>query len=230
MNYFVSILISAVLLACAHRVPMKPSPRSPVTQQRAAVLVEVSCTQANMMEMTKEWQYRDPWNTTITWQPKKYGSGVLVSDDDVITAAHVTTCVTIPTVHVTLSNGIRRRMFLVKEDLDSDVALLRTLANEPFYHGVAPPVSGMYEYLADGAVSCSASAWPRRERKCGEAVTPSRLAFPAPNGNSGSGVYDQGGRLIGIVSRNYLGSRIGHGAIFEVNHTKIRQIPAEWLK
>lgn len=223
-----NVTLALILASCANRTSMKPAVRSAVAQQRAAVVVNVSCTEANLSEMGKEWFNRDPFNIVITWQPSKVGSGVLINDDDVVTAAHVTSCVTIPTVHVTLSNGVRRRMFLVKEDLEGDVALLRTLANDPFHHGVAPPILGMYEYLADSAVSCSASAWPRRERKCGESITPSRLAFQTVSGNSGSGVYDQHGQLIGIISKSFAGSKFGTGAMF--SHTQIAKIPPTWIK
>lgn len=181
-----------------------------------------------MMELSKEWFLRDPNNTTITWMAPRVGSGGLVSDNTVLTAAHLTWCVDFPTIHITLSNGIRRRAVLVKEDLDRDLALLRTVASEPLWHGVPPPVFGVFEYLADGTVNCMETAFPRRERRCGPAVNTSRMAFHSDKGNSGSLVYDQAGRLIGIDSASYIGSRMGSGAVF--SHARMSLVDATWIE
>lgn len=221
------LIVLLVVLSSCYRVPVVPPELRPVTDQaRAAVVVLVSCSETNMFEVGKE--HPNPMNTTITWRAPSIGTGVIVRDDLVLTAAHITTCPTIPTVHVVLANGTRRRMSVIRENLKKDLALLRTSTMEGLHQDIAPPVLGVFEYMADGAQSCAEVAFPRRERLCGEAATPSRFTFATRPGNSGAAVYDPAGRLVGLVVKTYLGQKIGSGAVF--SHTRIVEVPASWLR
>jgi S1-C subfamily serine protease len=197
---------------------MEPALRSPVAQHRAAVLVQVSCSMVDIFEAQKE--FPNPVLTTIEWRPPSAASGVMISDDNVLTSAHVVECPDIPTIWVTLSNGTRHRMDAIRIDRKADVAMLRTHVNWPFWHGVAPPILGAFEYTADGAISCAEVVRPHRARNCGESVTPSSFTFTGGPGNSGAGVYDPDGRLIGIVA----GPAHTHAG------TRISTIPEGWLK
>lgn len=136
-----------------------------------------------------------------------YGSGVIVDDHTVLTAAHVAeddegfvcartaTMVNGQTYVVTLGKALPDR------DLASLVTVLSTFApTYPVVYGSSP------EY---GSRVCSMTAFPRVLWRCGEVQTeadpPGDLSHTivTEGGNSGSGVYDDRGRLVGIITHRW---------------------------
>jgi S1-C subfamily serine protease len=136
-----------------------------------------------------------------------HGSGVIVDNQTVITAAHVArdpdgmVCIR----KVEMAND---HTYVVMPGVilpDRDLATLKLLLNEfdptyPVLYGPAP----MF-----GDRICSMTAYPMWLYRCGEAqkaATPpgDRMhTIVVEGGNSGSGVYDMRGRLVGIITHRF---------------------------
>ena len=136
-----------------------------------------------------------------------FGSGVIVSPDTLLTAAHVAedeegfTCVR----RATMTNG--KQYLLVPGIIlhDRDLASMHAFATpfDPTYAVVYGPKP------AYGSRVCEMSGYPRVLWRCGEV----QVTEEAPGdlehtiivepGNSGSGVYDERGRLVGIITHRW---------------------------
>lgn len=169
--------------SCAHF----GSRRSAIQQHNAVVLIKTTCPDGN----------------------SHHGSGVLVSEDRVLTANHVAQCDMIPGfglyadpthLEVFLSDDARSSATVELTIPGADVARLKLAKAIPeYFSGVeigAPPVVGDR--------ICEVSAVPRILYRCGEAqqAASGRIAFGFMTefGNSGSGVYNTKGQLVGIVT------------------------------
>lgn len=124
-------------------------------------------------------------------------SGVLVSSERAFTALHVIRCDR-PTIVIRTARGEVRPAALMLFWPDQDLALLRVEAP-------APPVKGTGE-VSVGQVVCLSPAVPERRRSCGVVThvqgSTGRIYHTARvlHGNSGSGLYDAGGVLVGVVT------------------------------
>lgn len=135
------------------------------------------------------------------------GTGVIVNDHTVLTAAHIaedppgTACLR----SARMVNGRRYALIhgktLPGRDLASLVTVLETFSpTYPIVYGPPP---------AFGERVCSMTAYPRALWRCGEAQTaeepPGDLSHTivTEGGNSGSGVYDTRGRLVGIITHRW---------------------------
>lgn len=144
------------------------------------------------------------------------GTGVVVSDTEILTAAHVADCIIrdvngtivsngkIGSIYAAQPDGIGRPMRLAFASVQSDVARLAISDDGVFYGAgglrLAPAYSGDRVCLSVGA--------PRRDVRCGEveerfngAPPDLSISMPVEPGNSGSGLYDRKGRLVGIVTQ-----------------------------
>lgn len=174
-------VIAGLLGASCVRLPNVPSqPRTTGEQMRTAVVVESSCS------MHALGTYR-------------LGSGVLVDGRHVVTAYHVVACGIVPLVYVETSDGRRQRFVLVSEDLDNDTATLEIASAE-----ILPVAPVRRARARPGDTACAATARPRRELNCGTveqvAGRQLRLSNRTLLGNSGSGLYNARGALVGIVT------------------------------
>ena len=135
------------------------------------------------------------------------GSGVVVNNHTVFTAAHIAedppgaVCVRRATMVNDKSYLLAPGVTLPERDLASLHTVLEKFdPTHPITHGPAP------EY---GARVCSTTAYPRFLRMCGDvqmkADPPGDLAHTiiTEGGNSGSGVYDARGRLVGIITHRW---------------------------
>lgn len=136
-----------------------------------------------------------------------YGSGVIVNDHTVLTAAHVAVDdddeVCIRTA--TMANGKSYTLAPGKARVDRDLASLVTVLDtfDPTYtvvYGPPPPF---------GSRVCSMTAYPKILWRCGETQMPTDApgdlyhTITTEGGNSGSGVYDERGRLVGIITHRW---------------------------
>jgi S1-C subfamily serine protease len=149
--------------------------RSPAQQSLAAVEVTVECPDR-----------------------PRHGSGVVVDRGHVLTAAHVAPCMGARVVVV--QGGRSFEMRIERIDLRHDIALLAGSDLD------APPVLRGTWIMSTRV--CFEARVPRVMRSCGKVrPNPYPLRLDRVNheaitwpGNSGSGVYDDAGRLVGIVT------------------------------
>lgn len=180
------IVLALALAACSCGASLKPVGRTGVQQHNAVVKITTHC---GLRE--------------------QYGSGVMVAPDLVLTAAHVVSCAMIPGSElplylppdgITVSGGFGPHAAdLMEVKYEPDLARLQVKGLEEFFTpivvGPPPPV---------GERVCAVSSVPYSSYRCGEAQEPrpGRLYvdFLILHGNSGSGMYDSHGRLVGIVT------------------------------
>jgi S1-C subfamily serine protease len=154
--------------------------RTPAEQRAAAVVIYESCPDG-----IKEHR----------------ASGVVLGPYDVLTAAHVVDNTAHCTYSVETLRGRKYEVHLVAELIVSDVARLQS---DSALDGASPVTIGPTPLLE--AELCIATAWPKRTHACGT-VDAYRLGagdtgvgVVVEPGNSGSGVYDAMGRLVGVVT------------------------------
>ncbi len=181
-------ILALLLTACTSCAILRPAGQSPVEQHNASVVIEVTC----------------PNNRVV------HGSGVLVSEDRVLTAQHVVACRLDPLVPL-YQDPVSIRVYADKlggasavvelEVPRLDVARLRladqSLASYFTSVRVGPPPTV-------GERVCVVNSWPLSMYRCGEAqvVNSGKVGFSIMTeyGNSGSPVYDDAGRLVAILT------------------------------
>ena len=183
--------------ACArHSIGPAPLERSTqVEQERAAVKVETFCLA------------EDPWSGTSFRFGTPRGSGVIINDRQVLTANHVIDCPYAVVIRVVTQDGRTFRVHVEKTWEKLDVARLEldkpdeTFGVKPADWG-APPSSG--------EPVCAATLFPTPGYNCGAMIADSdddeddvKWAGMVWRGNSGSGLYDKHGRLVGIVTMGF---------------------------
>ena len=144
------------------------------------------------------------------------GSGVIMDSRTILTALHVVECPYLRDIHVTTSTGKRVRATIDRSWPDRDIVRLIVDAKDGF-GDVAPLAIGRPPEV--GTVVCTASAVPERGESCGPmsgySETPTCPSQKdgsgvwchdtlydaiAISGNSGSGMYDEAGALVGILT------------------------------
>lgn len=175
--------LALTAMCCAHA----PKVRSIAAEHESAATVEVVCFDAEAGTLMQGG-----------------GSGVVTSKHTILTARHVASledalagCV----FTVTVAGG--KAVFAVpnREWKERDVSELVTVDELPYHPVTLGPVP------SPGETACVVTAIPGARRKCGD-VAYYRSEPPGDvnievviePGNSGSGVYDKRGRLVGIVT------------------------------
>lgn len=136
------------------------------------------------------------------------GSGTILDDGRVLTAYHVVECDDLVTFQIAViapDSEEPRMMHLDKAAEGKDVAVLSIETGAPFAGFVAPKFGPLPKV---GERVCIAHSVPRIGHKCGEVQPYADMDAPGDlvhtaitdHGNSGSGVYDSVGRLIGVVT------------------------------
>lgn len=182
------LLLAAVANAsCAHS--SKLTSRDVADRYIEAVEIGAMCVRADGMIVG--------WN----------GSGVIVSRTRVLTAAHVADSRGMFCAFSAKTIDGKERMIQTDVSLpDLDLAAMTIFDDEvPF--DFSPLAYGAKPLLGDNV--CAAVANPWRGHKCGEvqpdASTPGDIKFliVVEPGNSGSGVYNDAGELVGIVTHRF---------------------------
>lgn len=171
-------LIVAFMTGCGTLPHVEPQVRPPAAQAATVVVVESTCP--------------SPYETI------KDGTGVVISDNSVLTAAHVVRCADIPHVELWTATGGHFWMDVVRDDAmfgdGTDVARLRTIgAYDRFGIKVPPPTLGVPGY--DDTVCAQPYG---RKPTCGDIEAQNTFRAETHPGDSGSPVYDDG-KLIGLV-------------------------------
>lgn len=152
-----------------------------------------------------------------------FGSGLMIDNTHVLTANHVVACPTIPMVTAITADGREYAMSIEKAWMADDVArLVIARKGERFFAGrnggdVAPPYLALPPLM--GEPVCAYVAVPQRGINCGRLIKDTddhdgdlHIAGLAWRGNSGSGVYDGQGRLVGILVSGYFFRETGEPA------------------
>jgi S1-C subfamily serine protease len=168
------LLVAIAVVACSRPLPAQEQSRDHAAQESAHVAIVNACSDGAS----------EPRVTL--------GRGVVVTSRHVVTAAHVVRCAAVPQAYVMLPTRIVHRAVVIGEDAHRDLALLE-LAHAGQLQ-LAKPRIGMARL---GAYVCARD-------KCGAIVDMDRTRFDFTaegfEGQSGSGVYDDRGALVGIVS------------------------------
>lgn len=176
--------------SCAHSSPL--TSRGLVERYIEAVEIEAMCVQGNTTE-----------GALVGW----HGSGVIVSRTRVLTASHVANKPGIVCAFSATTIDGKMRMVQPAAFLpELDLASLEIVDGEKPFD--ASPVSyGAKPEVGDRV--CAAVANPWRGHKCGEVQLPGNLPgdvqflIIVEPGNSGSGVYNDAGELVGIVTHRF---------------------------
>lgn len=178
------LLLGLLLAGCTRDV----RGRDPKVALESAVLITTTCITADGV---------------TGW----YGSGVIVNDHTVFTAAHIaddppdSVCVR----RATMVNGKTYLLAQNNSMPERDIASLTLVKGtfDPTYAIVYGPAPAFGERV------CSMTAFPRFLWRCGDVQQttepPGDLyhTIVTEGGNSGSGVYDMQGRLVGIITHRW---------------------------
>ncbi len=174
-----------ILASCAPMPYVAPAPRSHDQQLAADVMVNSSCGLT--------------WDIGPSATYDRIATGVLINDRTVLTALHAVTCPAIPHVWVTFGDGSSSQVAVTAEDGDRDMAVLSSRVGN-FEAGIAPPVLGPVPRV--GAEVCALGRCGRVTGINEEAIYGAKgdilHSVAMMPGNSGSGLYDAEGRLVGI--------------------------------
>lgn len=186
------VLVFSVLSACAAAAPRYISPwkLDSEAQRHATVAVHVKCLNLGTGRVE-------------SWR----GSGVITGTHTILTANHVADCPSgLSEMYVELLNGTLIDALVVAQADEHDIAKLEAEESLPWFSfNIGPRPQ-------PGDIVCSESAIPTRARKCG-AVTyitneasdqDIRIKVDVVGGNSGSGVFNERGHLVGIVTKRYM--------------------------
>lgn len=198
-------LLTATLAACGRLAHVPPAPRSSVARRVTVVRVSTSCAEPDYT--SPEWNSDVPGQSDmapwIEWEPPGFGTGVVISENAVLTAAHVVRCPIIPDVVVTMPDRKRWIMQVDRDDAmfgdGTDLAHLEAIgAYDRFGLNIPPPtiaVPGYSDYVCVQPYG--------RDEECGSIVGRDTVNVATRPGDSGSPVYEAGGQsagaLVGLV-------------------------------
>jgi V8-like Glu-specific endopeptidase len=217
---FAGVVIPLFLTACNAWVRPTPPPaqrRSTTDREDASVRIESYC---------------DPFGDG-TMAKATYGVGVMVSDWQVLTAIHLVECPAIQSVRVTTNTGRFWRMSYQREWVNDllptrdGIIRLQLNSADTLSPNVPPPTLRPWpqtlsydeplwiqSYFGDGWTPEQSHAWASGH-SYGSNNGPEIFFYEGKTeeGDSGSGVYDQDGNLVGIHLGRLGSQDIAYGAL-----------------
>lgn len=195
----VALPLVAACNAWIRPAPQPPQRRQTVEAQTAGVVsIETYC---------------DPFGNGVMAEGR-YGTGVMVSDWQVLTAAHLVECASIPVVRVTTVTGQTWRMsfqnewtassFVAKHD---GIVRLQLSSADTLVPNIAPPTVRTTEVAYDEPLWIGTVRGPRLGFATGQNDDLVFYDAETKHGDSGSPSFDIDGNLVSI----HFGSGNGHG-------------------
>lgn len=196
-----------------------------LTYSQVAALVKNS-----VVEITTEYNVKSAWYNYVT---KGAGSGVIISENGyIVTNAHVITGDTsavADNIIVRLGDGTEYTATTVGYDTDADIAIIKIDAS-----GLSPAVCGNSDNLAVGeelvvvgnplgelggtVTNGIVSATERQISVNGVTMTLIQTNAAVSPGNSGGGMFNMQGQLVGIINAKSSGSGVeGLGFAIPIN-------------
>ncbi len=187
--------------------------------------VDVSARYDSALELTVTCV--EPDGRRVSW----HGSGVIISETMLLTAGHVAETEE-GEICAYVAEDAHENLYAVQPSVilsskTVDLAVMETITPNAKFKA-APVRFGPVPVLNE--VVCSATAYPRREHKCGPVMKPRdppgdiRINLVVEPGNSGSALYNMKGELVGIVVHTYPnrgnGQYITGGATSLAGHLK----------
>lgn len=191
-----TLIVLVGIVGCVSLPHVDPQKRDISDQVKATVRIESRCG--------------DYWDAV--------GTGVIISDRHVLTAAHVTNCPEIPDVHVMFYNGDTLRFVVTKEDVTRDISKLEIMSAVNIGLHVAPPLLEPTPWLPSDRDDWVCASL-QRGFDCGVRQSPNKYASRLHPGDSGAGIYDYE-HLIGLVTND----------LPELNETEFTLVTSEWLE
>lgn len=192
------IVAICILIACVSPAPPPENPRIPrttPTQEYTTAMIEHTCIESH--------------NLSDLRMSQRVGTGVVIDDYHVLTAFHVIECPVLSYITVKLADNRVFRMVVTKSEPTRDLAMLSVFGSKGFELQLGPALIG--QPPKQGSDVCFFTGAPQRTRRCGpynSRIKTDKLPdamfviAQADPGNSGSGIYDVSGRLVGIVTHN----------------------------
>ncbi len=172
-----------LLAGCVRLAHVEPAPRDSINRGWTAVRITSKCG----------------WNGI-----SHEGQGVLISERHALTAYHVVGCAEIPRVWITTHDGYRHRAVVTEEHPRAGIAKLELAHAGRFGFNIPPPaLAGPWypsEYVTDDLCAEIADEPP----VCGRRLEQDLFEVRLEHGDSGAGVYDDNGYLVGLVSKDVL--------------------------
>ena len=176
----------------------KPWPTRVDKQRAATVAIHMSCLDFGS-------------GRVLMWR----GSGVITGRHTILTAAHVADCPSgLYELNIETASGVILEALVAVQADEYDIAKIVTEDLLPWFQFEIGPVPQPGDYV------CSESANPSRMLRCGFVTNlePGRKGADIKHnltpvqGNSGGGLFDDQGRLVGIITRTYSDGSAGRSA------------------
>ena len=143
------------------------------------------------------------------------GSGTIVDPHQILSAWHIVESCPDGALTATLADGIKIDISVRAASISSDMVLFQT--NTDLGIGVQPTAK-----VYRGDVACMAAAYPKRKVLCGHVLAINRatdmfngwISVTTKSGNSGAGVFNAEGELVGIVTHNVVLDGAQNGGVF----------------
>jgi hypothetical protein len=168
----------------------------------------------------------------ITWAPDRAATGVMISEKHALTAGHVVQCPVIPGAHIFIPGRdyrhTRYRMVVDRDEIGfgdgkTDAAHLTAIgAYDRFGVHIAPPALGPDPHM--GTTVCAEVLRKGGPTPvCGTMMWYGVFDATTIPGDSGAPVYDEQGRLLGLVIQSV---EIAGGKFY----TRYQPVDASWLE
>jgi S1-C subfamily serine protease len=193
------VFLLIAVMSCMRLVHVDPALRDKAQSEDTLVHLYITCSEPYPF---KSGDPTDPANLEpdIVWYGPRVATGIIISERQILTAAHAVTCPTFPRVIATLSDGRKFQMAVTEDDImfgqGKDIARLEIATAEYFHINIPPPLLG--DVLPGEDVV--AYEW---KRGCipGKYKGNNLFDLSSYPGDSGAPIFNMRGQLVGLISQ-----------------------------